>query len=328
MPQEHPTDRQLAALVDGRLEDQEAAGLRVHVGDCPWCQMRIGSADEPISSSAARAFEPMDFESHIEEQAAAPATGDIWRLAWDDTTALAAVWEAAADTVAVMPIVDVIDADEWCAIFDAAVTSGLGDLAVSVTRAVDVPWSVLDARIGELVDLEPIAQLRDAFLGIVSQVNVLRGLPVLSELDDRADALAEIADVLDVLSHVRWAGDETDEPAPAVGYDVAFEAGLEPNRALAVGVRGATPTDAEADLIEAATGQRPAPPPVPVGLRRAIDQPRRKVAIRARALAARHSEAVERRRLAVAAEPALHAARGTHGQPPDYDLILDRILDE
>lgn len=329
MPTEHPTDRQLAALIDGRLDDEDAASLRAHVPDCPRCQLRIGGADESIGWITPPHFDPIGFEPLPEDRMAAPVAGDIWRLAWDDTTALAAVWEAAADAVAVMPIVDVIDADEWCAVLDATVTSGLGDIAVSVAKAIDVPWSVLDARIGKVFDIEPISQLRDALAGIAeAAVDVLRGAPVLSELDDRVEALAEITEVMEVLAGATWAGDEDAEPAPAVGYDAALEAGLEPRRALAVGVRGATPTMEEADLIEAATGQRPASPPIPTALRRAIDRPRRKVAIRARAFAAGHSEGVERLQLALAAEPALHAARGTRGEPPDYDLIVDRLLDD
>lgn len=329
MPDQHPTDRQLVALIDGRLDDDEAVPLRAHIAECPRCQLLVGDADESVGDISTVDFHPMQFESLTEDRDASPARGDIWRLSWDDTTALAAVWKAAEDAVAVMPVMDVIDADEWCAVLDSTITAGLGDIAVSVAKAIDVPWSVLDARIGELLDIGPISQLRDAMTGIAeAAVDVLRGAPVLSELDDRLPVLDEITDTMELLANAVWARDADAQPAATIGYEVALEAGLDVPRALAVGVRGAMPTDDEADLIEAVTGQRPGPAPIPVALRRTIDQPIRKAAIRARSLAARHSEGIERMQIALAAQPALHAARGTQGAPPDYGLIVDRILDE
>jgi hypothetical protein len=325
---QHPTDRQLAALIDGRLEEDEAAPLRAHIDECSRCQLLIGDADGSVGDTTPTDFEAIPIDLPVEERETAPSQGDVWRLAWDDTTALAAIWETTADALAVLPILDTIDADEWCALLDPDITSGLGELAVSVARAMEVPWSVLDARIGELLDLAPIEQLRDALDRGLASVDVQRGAPILSELDDRIPALEQITETMELFASAVWAGDPDTEPAATIGYDVALESGLDVPRALAVGVRGATPTEDEADLIEAATGQRPSPAPIPTALRRTIDQPLRKMVIRARALAAHHSEAIERMQIALAAQPALHAARGTRGAPPDYDLIVDRILDD
>lgn len=328
MPDQHPTDRQLAALIDGRLDEREAALLRSHVVECPRCQLLIGDADGSVGDITLADFEPIPIDLPVEERKGPPAPGDIWRLAWDDTTALAAIWETTEDTLAVMPILDTIDADDWCAVLDPGITSGLGELAVSIARAAEVPWSVLDARIGEILDLTPIEQLRDALNRGLAPADVPRGAPILSDLDDRIPALEEITETMELLASAVWAGDPDTEPVTIIGYDVALEAGLDVPRALAVGVRGATPTEEEADLLEAATGQRPSSAPIPAALRRTIDQPLRKTAIRARALAAHHSEAIERMHIALAAQPALHAARGTRGAPPDYELIVDRLLDE
>lgn len=328
MPDQHPTDRQLAALIDGRLDEREAALLRSHIAECPRCQLLIGDADGSVGDITLADFEPIPIDLPMEEREGPPAPGDIWRLAWDDTTVLVAIWEATADALAVMPILDTIDADEWCAVLDPDITSGLGELAVSIARAAEVPWSVLDARIGEILDLTPIEQLRDALNRGLASVDAPRGAPILSDLDDRIPALEEITETMELLASAVWAGDPDTEPATIIGYDVALEAGLDVPRALAVGVRGATPTEEEADLIEAATGRRPSSAPIPTALRRTIDQPLRKMAIRARALAAHHSEAIERMQIALAAQPALHAARGTRGAPPDYELIVDRLLDE
>lgn len=328
MLHQHPTDRQLAALIDGRLSEHESERLRGHIAGCPRCQMLIGDADEGVGHIIPDDFEPIPVDLPAEERQAVPTQGDIWRLTWDETTALAAIWEATADALSVLPILDTFDADEWCVLFSPDITSGLGEFAVSVARAVEVPWSVLDVRIGELLDLAPIEQLRDALDRGLDSADVLRGAPILSDFDDRIPTLEEVTKTMELFASAVWTGDSDTGPAAAIGYDAALAVGLEVPRALAVGVRGAIPTEEEADLIEAGTGQRPSPASIPTALRRAIDQPFRKVPIRARALAAHHSEAVERMRIALAAQPALHAARGTRGEPPDYELIVGRLLDE
>ena len=328
MRDQHPTDRQLAALIDRRLGDDESEHLRGHIAECPRCQLLIGDAHGGVDYTTPDDVEPIPVDLPVEEREAVPTQGDIWRLAWDETTALAAIWAATADALSVLPILDTVDADEWCVLLGPDLTSGLGELAVSVARSVEVPWSVLDARIGELLDLTPIEQLRDALDRGLDSADVPRGAPILSEIDDRIPALDEITEMMELFARAVWAGDSDTGPDAAIGYDAALAAGLEVPRALAVGVRGAIPTSEEADLIEAGTGQRPSPAPIPVALRRAIDQPFRKVAIRTRALAAHHGEAVERMRIALAAQPALHAARGTRGKPPDYEMIVDRLLDE
>lgn len=328
MHDEHPTDRQLAAFIDGRLGDDESGKLRGHVAECPRCQLLIGDAHGGIDYTTPCDVEPIPVDLLVEDRESVPAQGDIWRLAWDETTTLAAVWAATADAISVLPILDTVDADEWCVLLGPDITSGLGELAVSVARSMEVPWSVLDARIGELLDLAPVERLRHALDRGLDSADVQRGAPILSEIDDRIPALDEITEMMEVFAGAVWAGDTDTGPDATIGYDMALAAGLEVPRALAVGVRGAIPTEEEADLIEAGTGQRPAPAPIPVALRRAIDQPVRKVAIRTRALAAHHGEAVERMRIALAAQPALHAARGTRGEPPDYELIVDRLLYE
>jgi hypothetical protein len=135
----------------------------------------------------------------------------------------------------------------------------------------------------------------------------------------------QIAETIHELANAAWAPMPAAATAVDLDFDVLTDAGIAVNRALAI-VRGASPTEDEVEVIDAATGSRPGIPPVEGELRRKIDQPRRKAAIRIRARANRHGEAAERLALARLAQPALAAARGTHGAPPDYDTILDRLL--
>jgi hypothetical protein len=218
-----------------------------------------------------------------------------------------------------------VDADEWSALLDREVTGGLGELAVSVALETTMPWSVLDAKVSQLTSTDALGSLRASFRsGGLSTTR--RGEPVHSPLDERLVGTEHIAEIMNELANAIWA------PLPSVGtetnldFDALTDAGIAVNRALAI-VRGAAPTEEEVDVIEAATGVRPGIPPVDDNLRRRIDQPRRKARIRARARANRRSEAAERLLLARQAQPALAAARGTHGAAPDYDTILDRLLD-
>lgn len=326
MPEPHPTDRSLAAFVDSRLDEQGTANVRAHVEACPRCQIRIANADPTAGPLTPVRTQP-PVAAMIEERDEPPVQGDVWRLAWDDLVLLVVVWRLEADRVAVLPILDIANADDWCVLIDRTASGGLGDLAVSVPQETVVNWAVLDARVSHLDDLNHIGLLRAAYRRGTDPGEAPRGAAVLSALDDRLVELDELAETLATFANAKWASDEVDASTVQLTYDVLIDAGLAPNRALAIGVRSGAPTDDEADRIEAATGHRPAPPPIPLDLQRAIDKPRRKPLIRARARATHRSEATERLALARAAEPSLQAARGTGGAPPDYDVILDRLLD-
>ncbi|MFZ6005791.1 MAG: hypothetical protein ACOYXM_17850 [Actinomycetota bacterium] len=325
MPGPHPTDRNLAALVDGRLNADQAAHVRDHVQACQRCQLRLGLAAGEGLPVAVPSGGAVGVPVVEESSSDMPAQGDIWRLSWETTTVLAVIWVVGADRVSVLPVADTADADDWTAVLDRTSTSGLGNLAVSVALETAVPWAVLDARVGDIRDIESLRSLRAAFRAGLT-TDTPRGDPVRSALDDRLVGLGELAELLMELANAVWAPVVTATQAGTPSFDELADAGIAVNRALAIS-RGTTPTDDEADLIEAATGTRPGSRPVDEQLRRAIDRPRRKAAIRARARANRRSEAAERLSLARDAQPELAAARGTQGAPPDYDLILDRLLD-
>lgn len=329
MPGPHPTDRTLAALVDGRLDRDAAAAAREHVEGCARCQLRTGAAALPVRRPDVerRDVAPVPVPLIGVSAAQVPDAGDIWRLTWDSTVMLAVIWRVEADRIGVLPVVETADADDWCALLGRDATGGLGDLAVSVALETTVPWAVLDARVGHIADVRDLAELRSAFRTGAS-TTIARGEPVRSPLDERLVGLDEVGERLAELANAVWAPPVAATAAAVVlDFDTLLAAGLPVPRALAISTRGAAVTDEEADAIEAATGTRPAPQPIDDDLRRKIDQPRRKAAIRARARANRRTETAERIAIAQAAQPALAAARGTRGAAPDYDTILDRLLD-
>ncbi len=322
----HPTDRSLAALVDGRLIGDRATEVSAHVSQCSRCQLRIGASSGGVISSDQIEFAEPVAVAVPDESTERPAAGDVWRLAWDSTSLLAVIWQIDVERVTVLPVVETADADDWSALLGGDLTGGLGRLAVSVALETAVPWAVLDARISRLADIAELGSLRTEYR-TGAPTATLRGDQVLSPLDDRLVGLEEVGEILNDMANATWAPAISNADAVALGYDLLLEAGLPVNRALAISARGAAPTDAEADIIESATGVRPGIQPVDDALRRMIDLPRRKKAIRSRALVNRRTEAAERLALARDAQPALVAARGTQGAAPDYDTILDGLLD-
>lgn len=325
MPHLHPTDRTLAQLVDGRLDSAAAADARGHIEACARCRMRIGQSLPGVERTqpASQALNDLAIDT-AESRDVEPAFGDIWRLAWDDTVVLGVVWYADATSVTVLPLAETVDADDWCAVLRSG-HSTFDEIAVSVALRASVPWSVLDARVSRLVDMDVLVTLVEAYEAGVEPNGIKRGAPIQSALDERSGALDELRDDLGLLAGTVWAATEPETPAMKFDFDTLSAAGILVNRAFAI-VRGATPSTEEADLIESATGVRPSQNAVPLELQQAIDLPARKHRIRARARQHHHGEAVERLALARQAEPALAAARGTKGQPLDYNTILDRLL--
>ena len=207
----------------------------------------------------------------------------MWRLTWDAISVLAVIWAVEVEPVLVLPILDTVDADEWSALLDRDVTGGLGQLAVSVALETPVPWSVLDARVSRLAETDMLSTLRAAFRSGAPS-DTPRGEVVRSPLDERLVNVELVAESLHELANAVWAPLPALATAVDLDFDVLTDAGVAVNRALAI-VRGASPTDDEVEVIDAATGRRPGIPPVDDELRRKIDQPRRKAAIRVRARA-------------------------------------------
>lgn len=325
MPDPHPTDRTLARFVDGELDDGDVSAVAIHVAGCARCQFRVGPEPIAVPGAGERLLGlPVEV---VEASNVTPEVGDIWRLSWNDTTVLAVVWPSdLVGRLLVLPVVDDWVTDEG-AVPVSATASGIGAIRVSVALATDVPWSVLDARVEHLDDLRAIGAAYDADPRGGGASPDRRGRPATAIMDERTDAIAEVEDQLALLSNVGWAPTAAAATLPTPSFETLVTAGLAPNRALAV-IRGATPSDTEATLIEAETGMRPVAASVPEDLQRLIDLPARKRAIRAQAQARGQDESETRLGLARQAEPALAAARGTQGKPPNYEEILDRLLRE
>lgn len=338
MPAQHPTDRRLVALIDGRLADDQAREVRSHLEECALCQLRAGQVRTTSRVAAPATLEMKEVltpEAAFDDRMAVPAQGDVWRLVWNGTNELGVVDRVDADRhrLFVMPVLaDVDDADEWCGVSRLEALRDVLPVAVSVALEASVPWAVLDARVGQVASMQGLNSLRAAYKHGLEpdERDVERGGPVVSALDPRVELLDELNDAFHVLADARWGLDAEDanaEAAPELSVDTLLEMGLAPNRALAL-VRGDTaPRDDEAALLERLTGASPTVQgrTIPLELRRELDQPRWRPKIHARMAQHHRTEPDER---VIVAREALQpqAARGTHGQQADWAAVLEAIL--
>jgi Putative zinc-finger len=338
MHTQHPTDRRIAALFDGRLDEAEASGLRNHIASCPLCQLRAGQAEGAGPAELPTDVQPAEAVlpplGTFEDRGSVPTPGDVWRLVWDDINELGVVDAVDADRqrIFIMPVLaDVDTADEWCAFASLGVLQSVYDVAVSVALGASIPWLVLDAKVGQ-IDMEELNELRATYKhGIEPDDDFIpRGMPVLSPFDNRLDALGTLSDAFHVLAQADWGIEHVAAHGVAVenlSFDALVDAGISNRRALAL-VRGdAAPTKDEARLIDtqAVTFTSPVSRPIPDELRHELNQPRYRERLRARARSNQRAEADERVAVAYEVmEPT--AARGTQGERPPWAVLLERAL--
>ena len=139
----HPLDLDLADLVDGAVDESEAAPLRAHLGDCLLCrikQLRLMTAPpagEPWS------FPSPAFAVPAVDDRGDPAAGELW-LAGDDERLLVLVLRTSGARALVAPVTfDVEAADDEAVLVEAL---GMGAV-VYPALATEVPRSVLVGRL-------------------------------------------------------------------------------------------------------------------------------------------------------------------------------------
>lgn len=323
---DHPTDLQLGAFVDGTLADGSVAEIQAHVEGCPRCRYRIDQAQPAVDLPQLSEFPYLTVGLPPDDRERTPTVGDIWRLSWDDEDTLGVIWGVHPEHIRVLPVLATGDADEWALLLGPADSSLGTDIAVSVALATTVAWAVLDAAVAAVADTTNLADLMRAFKQGTS-ANVPTGDPVLQPGDERLVELEETGDLFARFANIPWPP-SVEATAPAADFDTLLSilGESEVERALAISNRGARPTDIEADLIEAVTGQRPAGAPLDSDVIQAIDRPKWKPVVRRRAAARHLGEADARRQLADEAGPALVAARGHYSGKVDPEVVLERLF--
>jgi hypothetical protein len=275
-----------------------------------------------------------------------PDAGQLWRLRWGDTTALAVLIKVGADDFTVAPA----SLDEWMAddytVVVAPSWSPIGTgIAVWVGLESIVPPYVLDVCLGEVDVLDQIAAVRQAYRkGISVEEVIVVGPPIIEVVDERREYRDGLALEFASLSEAEW----LDLPASPAQETLAAESlvnllrpvdprglaealGLDAPSTFALlgGERLLAPE--EASIIGRMVGIDPAvvlaaTPPVPPGLLRELNHPDHRRAIEARAAQTGHTDSEERRLALRELLPVAARRAGDEAAPLDWRrLVRDRF---
>ncbi|MGI8899678.1 MAG: zf-HC2 domain-containing protein [Nocardioides sp.] len=347
LPQ-HPLLTQLADFVDGALGPDDRTDVQEHIDACRECRLRVQGAAGRVTVPAVAlpADGPRveaDLRKLLWEEPPNPAPGQLWRLRWNDTTALGVVLRVEGDDVIVTPV----GLDEWMADDYAVVVRPdwsplhIG-LSVWVALEAVVPFLVLDVYLGEADFLDQVAAVRQAYRqGRTVEDTVLVGPPVIEVTDERNQYRRQLALAFASLADAEW----IDVAAP--GGDgrslVELMRGADPRslaEVLGLDIRSTfvlmsgerVPTSAEAEVIAALIDAdvdevRAATPTIPPELAHELSHPRHRRDIERRAYAAGHGESDERRQALRHLLPVAARRAGDPEAPLDWRRLVDDYLD-
>jgi len=212
----HPTDRRLASFVDGRLPAADAAEVRAHVLECGRCLQWLGQCTGQNvlfrdSSNMPAPAEPVFAPgASWEDREVEPTIGDVWRIGRHGLVELAVIWATDPESLrlSALPVTEPEFADQWCLITEVVAGDTRIPVAVSVAHEASIPWCVLDARVGSVPDtaIAELGVLRRSFRsGNDPKDDLAVGRAVWSRLEERAEALDELADRFQELAKVNTA---------------------------------------------------------------------------------------------------------------------------
>jgi hypothetical protein len=346
----HPAEHELADLLDGLLRGSDRDGVEQHVAACPVCSQVVGGAADdapeiapPDTAGTGLPTLPDPVWRRLAMGVVtAPAPGQVWRLRGGtpagEVAQLVAVIRADEEL-----LVAPVTADEQAATdlwtlqldLDSADTA----LAVWVSLSAVVGAEVLDVHLGS-VDAGP---LLEAHVALRRGEQPPRGQRTGRQPDAELHAYrAQLAAHMSALSEARLLPEVAfldDEPVGAAGdlVDALREAGWDLLRLKALlGVTASHArrvlqreqglTEAQAEQVRAALGVAVAAPAVtaPAGWVREVAAPARRRRFE-RVAGARGADSWQFR-----AEQALayaqQAARGHHGDDPDWAALVDQHL--
>jgi len=220
----HPTSLELASLLDGGDGDILGRGgaVRAHTADCRRCLAHLLTADDAIVTDFAN--QPPDVPTSqlpavvlaalVRPSPSAVTRGEIWRLTWDELTALAVVTMTDEITATVVPVADPVEADEGAQIVSSD-DSPLGAAVVFWPFAqVVVSLAAFDTHLGRVevelptelsteLEFPPIAaELRRigdrsvAWMPTPSEERPHQTPPVVAALEERGLGFEELADAV------------------------------------------------------------------------------------------------------------------------------------
>jgi hypothetical protein len=340
---------ELIAYSDNELEQVGSASelIKSHLEECISCRVALERAAPRFDlPSDGEAFDQSQLDgilSVLDEISPEPASGQLWRLRWEDTVAMAVVLNVDDQDVRVAPAcLDSWLADDY-AVFVSKEWSPLrASLAVWTSLISTVPLCVLDRYLGEVDVLDQVQVTWEAFRkGGAVPGHIPVGDTIVSPLDERWQFRRQLAADFSVLSDAGWS-----EPSAGTG-DGSLGAMLDGIEPQAIGealdllppdvfilLRGETPLNAEqADRLAELTAISPselmsASPPVPREILREISHPRNRARLEERAARSRWSYREVRVRACTALVGTAARYAGQSDAPIDWHRVLQDWLQE
>lgn len=237
----HLSELALAQAVSGAAD----AGTQEHLAECRYCRARIANSQlqgqvEVASRSGVPAF---TFEPIVEQSRDQPATGELWRVAWDDVVEVAVVLGESGDRWVVHPVVVDPDrsADEWTVVIDEEATPLGFPLGVAVVHRLELPSFVFDSCLGAIAEdaLAECQRARDAYKRGERPL-ASTGPRSWGPLDPQSVEQAQLVDSFIELAHAVWVPEVSTQGSADLGA-VADALGI-PNERFYELVNGAPPT--------------------------------------------------------------------------------------
>jgi hypothetical protein len=345
---EHPLLTQVADFIDGVLDEQNRVAIEAHVEACREChgKMRDAAASvalPPLAVPADAARLEPDLRQRLQAEPSEPAPGQLWRLRWDDTAALAVVLRIEDDDVTVAPVgLDYWMADDYAVVVGPEWSPLQVGFAVWVGLEAVVPLVVLDVCLGEVDVLDQIAVVRQAYhRGEAVTETVVVGPPVAGPTDERDQYRRQLALGLASLAEAEWLDVAT--PGAGAGSLAELLRGVDARRlagalgfdapstfVLMSGERFVTPEEAVAiaGLVGCdAEEVRNATLAVPPELVRELSHPRQRPVIDRRAREAGQGEDEERRQALQDLLPVAARRAGDEAAPLDWCRLVSDYLD-
>jgi len=339
---------QLAGFVDRALGQDDLTSVQEHIDACRECRLRLQRAAPavPIPAVALPADGPRvepDLRKLLWVEPPDPAPGQLWRLRWNDITALGVVLRVEGDDVIVTPVgLDERMADDYTVVVGPEWSPLHVGMSVWVALEAVVPFLVLDVYLGDADFLDQIAAVRQAYRQRRAVADtIVVGPPVIDETDERTQyrrqlalAFASLADAewVDVASPGRDGRSLVDLMRGADPRMVADALNLDVRSTFVVmsGERVPTSEEAEliAELIDADVEEVwAAAPPIPPELAHELSHPRHRRDIERRARAAGHGESDERRQALRDLLPVAARRAGDETAPLDWRRLVDDYIE-
>lgn len=212
---DHLSDVELVEFADGALTRSQRAAVSSHLGECPWCQLRLGGVGDRPDLDPPADFRlnaaptiPAALSAAFRSEQPAVAAGQLWRLERDGAADLGLVVDVDETYAVVVPVSFDTDMADAYSVVVSADDSPLGlALALFVSERTTVAVDVLAQMVGTLDMVEVTRRVHAAFREDRDVDFAPVGRPVLQASDRRLEYRAALRGRFDVLGAPFRTGD-------------------------------------------------------------------------------------------------------------------------